>query len=49
MHRLYERYVGYAMAVALRYVPMRDGISAFIIGETIYINGKSRSIYGKME
>lgn len=24
MHRLYERYVGYAMAVALRYVPMRD-------------------------
>ncbi len=24
MHRLYERYVGYAMAVALRYVPLRD-------------------------
>lgn len=24
MHRLYERYVGYAMAVALRYVPVRD-------------------------
>lgn len=24
MHRLYERYVGYAMAVALRYIPMRD-------------------------
>ena len=24
MHRLYERYVGYAMAVALRYVPNRD-------------------------
>lgn len=24
MHRLYERYVGYAMAVALRYVPERD-------------------------
>ncbi len=24
MHRLYERFVGYAMAVALRYVPLRD-------------------------
>ena len=24
MHRLYDRYVGYAMAVALRYVPLRD-------------------------
>lgn len=24
MHRLYERYIGYAMAVALRYVPVRD-------------------------
>ncbi len=24
MHRLYERFVGYAMAVALRYVPHRD-------------------------
>lgn len=24
MHRLYEHYVGYAMAVALRYVPNRD-------------------------
>lgn len=24
LHRLYERYVGYAMAVALRYVPERD-------------------------
>ena len=24
MHRLYERYVGYAMEVALRYVPLRD-------------------------
>ena len=24
LHRLYERYVGYAMAVALRYIPMRD-------------------------
>lgn len=24
MHRLYERYVGHAMAVALRYVPLRE-------------------------
>lgn len=24
LHRLYERYVGYAMAIALRYVPLRD-------------------------
>lgn len=24
MHRLYNRYVGYAMAVALRYTPLRD-------------------------
>ena len=24
LHRLYERYKGYAMAVALRYVPLRD-------------------------
>lgn len=24
MHRLYERYKGYAMAVALRYIPLRD-------------------------
>lgn len=24
LHQLYERYVGYAMAVALRYVPLRD-------------------------
>ncbi len=24
LHRLYERYIGYAMAVALRYVPLRD-------------------------
>lgn len=24
MHRLYDRYVGYAMGVALRYVPLRD-------------------------
>ena len=24
MHRLYERYVGHAMAVALRYAPLRE-------------------------
>ena len=29
MHRLYERYVGYAMAVALRYVPLRDDAVKF--------------------
>lgn len=24
MHKMYDRYIGYAMAVALRYVPLRD-------------------------
>lgn len=30
MHRLYERYVGYAMAVGLRYVPSRDEVQDVI-------------------
>lgn len=27
LHRLYDRYVGYAMAVGLRYVPQRDDVN----------------------